>query len=78
MAGLAVQNFISAGVGIAVLVAFIRALASRSGKEIGVFYVDLTRTILYVLRPALGRSSASCCVSQGVIQTLGGTVDATG
>src|SRR5215213_2010216 len=51
MAGLAVQNFLSAGTGIAVLVAFVRGLASRSGKEIGVFYVELVRTILYVLLP---------------------------
>ena len=51
MAGLAVQNFISAGVGIAVVAAFVRALASRSGREIGVFYVDLTRAILYLLLP---------------------------
>ena len=77
MAGLAVQNFISAGVGIAVLVAFVRALASRSGKEIGVFYVDLTRTILYVLLP-LSIVVGLVLVSQGVLQTLGGYVDATG
>jgi potassium-transporting ATPase potassium-binding subunit len=69
MAGLAVQNFISAGVGIAVLVAFVRGLASRSGKEIGVFYVDLTRTILYVLLP-LSIVVGLVLVSQGVIQSL--------
>jgi K+-transporting ATPase ATPase A chain len=69
MAGLAVQNFISAGVGIAVLVAFVRALASRSGKEIGVFYVDLTRTILYVLLP-LSIVVGLVLASQGVIQSL--------
>jgi K+-transporting ATPase ATPase A chain len=77
MAGLAVQNFISAGVGIAVVVAFIRALASRSGKEIGVFYVDLTRTILYILLP-ISIVVGLVLVSQGVIQTLNGTTDATG
>ena len=71
MAGLAVQNFVSAGVGIAVLVAFIRGLASRSGKELGVFYVDLTRTILYVLLP-LSIVVGLVLVSQGVIQTLQG------
>jgi K+-transporting ATPase ATPase A chain len=69
MTGLAVQNFISAGVGIAVLVAFVRALASHSGKEIGVFYVDLTRTILYVLLP-LSIVVGLVLVSQGVIQSL--------
>ena len=77
MAGLAVQNFVSAGVGLAVLAAFVRALASQSGKGIGVFYVDLTRAILYVLLPGsvlLGLF----LVSQGVIQTLGDGVAATG
>ena len=74
MAGLAVQNFISAGVGIAVVVAFIRGLASRSGKELGVFYVDLTRTILYVLLP-LSVVVGLVLVSQGVLQTLDGTLE---
>ena len=77
MAGLAVQNFISAGVGIAVVVAFVRALASRSGKEIGVFYVDLTRAILYVLLP-LSAIVGFVLVSQGVLQTFGDYADATG
>ena len=77
MAGLAVQNFISAGVGIAVVVAFVRALASRSGKEIGVFYVDLVRTILYVLLP-LSVIVGLVLVSQGVIQSLSGYSDVTG
>ncbi len=77
MAGLAVQNFVSAGVGIAVLVAFVRALASRSGSEIGVFYVDLTRVILYVLLP-LSLVVGLVLVSQGVLQTLSGSADATG
>jgi K+-transporting ATPase ATPase A chain len=77
MAGLAVQNFISAGVGIAVVVALIRALASRSGKAIGVFHVDLARAILYVLLP-LSMAVGLVLVSQGVIQTLSGTTDATG
>jgi potassium-transporting ATPase potassium-binding subunit len=69
MTGLAVQNFLSAGVGIAVLVAFIRGLASRSGKEIGVFYVDLVRALLYVLLP-LSVVVGLVLVSQGVIQSL--------
>jgi K+-transporting ATPase ATPase A chain len=77
MAGLAVQNFISAGVGIAVVVAFVRALASRSGKEIGVFYVDLTRAILYVLLP-LSAIVGLVLVSQGVLPTFGDYADATG
>ena len=76
MAGLAVQNFVSAGVGIAVLVAFIRGLASRSGTELGDFYVDLTRAILYVLLP-LSIVVGLVLVSQGVIQTLQGYGDVT-
>jgi K+-transporting ATPase ATPase A chain len=71
MAGLAVQNFVSAGVGLAVLVAFVRGIASRSGKELGNFYVDLTRAILYVLLP-LSVVVGLVLVSQGVIQTLQG------
>jgi potassium-transporting ATPase potassium-binding subunit len=70
MAGLAVQNFASAAVGIAVLVAFVRALASRSGSSIGSFYVDVTRTVLYVLVP-LSVVVGLVLVSQGVVQTLG-------
>jgi K+-transporting ATPase ATPase A chain len=69
MAGLAVQNFVSAGVGIAVVVALVRGLASRSGKEIGVFHVDLVRTILYVLVP-MSVVVGLVLVSQGVIQSL--------
>jgi potassium-transporting ATPase potassium-binding subunit len=69
MTGLAVQNFVSAAVGIAVLIAFIRALASRSGREIGVFYVDVTRAIVYVLLP-LSVIVGLVLVSQGVIQSL--------
>jgi K+-transporting ATPase ATPase A chain len=76
MAGLAVQNFVSAGVGLAVLVAFIRGLASRSGSELGVFYVDLTRAIIYVLLP-LSVVMGVFLVSQGVIQTLHGYTDVT-
>jgi K+-transporting ATPase ATPase A chain len=46
MAGLAVQNFASAGVGIAVLIAVVRGFARRDGSAIGNFWYDLTRTIL--------------------------------
>jgi K+-transporting ATPase ATPase A chain len=77
MAGLAVQNFISAAVGIAVVIAFIRALASRSGREIGNFYVDLTRTLLYVLVP-ISVLVGLVLVSQGVVQTLNGIQDVHG
>jgi len=51
MAGLTVQNFISAGVGIVVAVALVRGIVSRSGKSIGNFYQDLIRTILWLLIP---------------------------
>jgi K+-transporting ATPase ATPase A chain len=69
MAGLAVQNFISAGVGIAVAVAVIRGFAARSVTSLGNFWQDLTRTVLYVLLP-VSFLAALFLVSQGVIQSL--------
>src|SRR3984893_11187786 len=51
MAGLTVQNSLSAGVGIAVAVALVRGIISRSGKSLGNFWHDLIRTVLYVLLP---------------------------
>ncbi len=51
MAGLAVQNFVSAAVGMAVLAAVIRGFASRGVKELGNFWRDVTRTLLYILLP---------------------------
>ena len=71
MAGLAVQNFVSAAVGMAVLAAVIRGIASRGAKELGNFWRDLTRTLLYILLP-LSFVGALILVSQGVIQTLDG------
>jgi potassium-transporting ATPase potassium-binding subunit len=71
MAGLAVQNFASAAVGIAVLVAVVRGFARRDGSGIGNFWFDLTRTILYVLLPVCV-VGALFLVSQGVVQSLGG------
>src|SRR5438045_4156079 len=71
MAGLAVQNFVSAAAGMAVLAAFIRGIAARSGRELGSFYPDLIRTTLYILVP-LSIVVALILVSQGVIQTLEG------
>jgi potassium-transporting ATPase potassium-binding subunit len=70
MAGLAVQNFVSAAVGIAVLVALIRGIASRSGRSLGNFWQDITRILLYVLLP-ISVVGALFLVSQGVIQNLG-------
>jgi K+-transporting ATPase ATPase A chain len=51
MAGLTVQNFLSAGVGIVVAVALIRGIVGRSGKSLGNFWQDMVRTILWVLTP---------------------------
>jgi potassium-transporting ATPase potassium-binding subunit len=75
MAGLAVQNFVSAAVGMAVLVAVIRGFASRGAKELGNFWQDLTRSLVYILLP-LSFVGALVFVSQGVIQNLSGYVTA--
>jgi K+-transporting ATPase ATPase A chain len=71
MAGLAVQNFVSAAIGMAVLAAFVRGLARRSTKEIGNFWVDLYRTLAYILLP-LAVVVAIVLTSQGVVQTFSG------
>src|SRR3954471_14766806 len=75
MAGLAVQNFISAAVGIAVVIALIRGLAARSGNSLGNFWQDLVRTLLYVLLP-IAFVGALVLVSQGVIQNFAHYADA--
>jgi len=69
MLGLTVQNFLSAATGMAILVAFIRGFARQSAKTIGNFWVDLTRTTLYILLP-LAIIVAVILVSQGVVQTF--------
>jgi K+-transporting ATPase ATPase A chain len=69
MMGLTVANFVSPAVGIAVLVAFIRGLARHTTRELGNFWVDVTRSILYVLLP-LALVLAILLVSQGVVQNL--------
>ena len=69
MLGLTVQNFVSAATGMAVLAAFIRALARHTAQTIGNFWVDLTRSTLYILLP-LAIILAVVLVSQGVVQTL--------
>src|SRR3954467_3457711 len=69
MAGLAVQNFVSAAVGIGVAVALIRGIAGRSGASLGNFWADLVRTLLYVLLP-ISIVGALVLVSQGTIQTF--------
>jgi K+-transporting ATPase ATPase A chain len=93
-AGLAVQNFLSAAVGMAVAVAVVRGIVARreagrrtesddkassrgdvSGLPIGNFWVDMTRSVLYILLP-LSILGALVLVSQGVIQNLSGYVPA--
>jgi K+-transporting ATPase ATPase A chain len=69
MAGLAVQNFVSAAVGIVVVVALIRGIVARSGTSLGNFWQDLVRTLLYVLLP-LSIVGALLLVSQGVVQNF--------
>jgi len=69
MVGLAWQNFISAAVGIAVAVAFVRGLTRTGRREIGNFWVDMTRACLYVLLP-LSLVLALALASQGVIQNF--------
>src|SRR3954452_1271532 len=71
MAGLTVQNFASAAVGLVVLIALIRGIAGRGGDGLlGNFWQDLTRAILYVLLP-ISIVVALVLVSQGVVQSLG-------
>jgi K+-transporting ATPase ATPase A chain len=77
MAGLTVQNFVSAAVGICVAVALIRGIIGRSGKGLGNFWQDLVRTVLYVLLP-IAVLGALVLVSQGAIQTLGHYLSFTG
>ncbi len=69
MVGLTFHNFVSAAAGMAVLVALIRGLARRNAETIGNFWVDLTRTTLYILLP-MSFVVALILVSQGVVQTL--------
>jgi potassium-transporting ATPase potassium-binding subunit len=69
MAGLAVQNWVSAAVGIAVAIAFIRGLASRSGANLGNFYQDLIRALVYVLLP-IGFVAAVLLIATGVPQSV--------
>lgn len=76
MAGLTVQNFLSAATGIAVAFAFIRGFARSSVATIGNFWVDMTRSTLYLLLP-LCIILAMVYVALGVPQTLVGSVDAT-
>jgi K+-transporting ATPase ATPase A chain len=76
MAGLAVQNFLSAATGIVVAIALIRGFARRSAASIGNFWVDVTRASLYILLP-LSAVLALALASQGVIQNFDAYKDVT-
>jgi potassium-transporting ATPase potassium-binding subunit len=77
MAGLTVQNFVSAGTGMAVGVAVIRGFVAAKGATLGSFWIDLTRSVLWILLP-LSVVLALFLAGQGVPQTLQGAVVATG
>ncbi|MBU1174137.1 MAG: potassium-transporting ATPase subunit KdpA [Alphaproteobacteria bacterium] len=76
MAGLTTQNFVSAAVGMSVGVAIIRGLFAREQKSLGNFWVDLVRTVLYILLP-LSIIVGLALVWQGVPQNLMAYVEAT-
>jgi potassium-transporting ATPase potassium-binding subunit len=69
MLGMTVQNFVSAATGMAVLVLFIRGIARHSATTLGNFWVDMTRSTLYILLP-LSIALALVLVSQGTVQTF--------
>lgn len=69
MTGLAVQNFVSAAVGMALAIVFIRGIARFETENLGNFWVDLTRGVLYVLLP-LSFIAAIFFISQGVVQNF--------
>jgi len=69
MLGLAVQNFVSAATGIAVLIALAKGLSRKTTDKLGNFWVDLTRSTLYILLP-LSILFAVFLVGQGVVQNF--------
>jgi potassium-transporting ATPase potassium-binding subunit len=69
MLGLTVQNFVSAATGIAVMLALIRGIARKTTTDIGNFWVDLVRSIVYVLLP-LSILLTTVLIGQGVVQTF--------
>ena len=69
MLGLAVQNFVSAATGMAVLIALVRGLRGRQTNDLGNFWADLIRSVLYILLP-LSLVLALALVSQGVVQSF--------
>lgn len=73
--GLVVQNFLSAGAGMAAGVALLRGFTGRESKAIGNFWVDVIRSVLYILLP-LSLIMALVLLSQGVVQTINSYVTA--
>lgn len=69
MLGLTVQNFLSAATGISVMLVLIRGIRNRTSQDIGNFWQDMTRTVVYILLP-MSFIFAIILVSQGVIQTM--------
>src|ERR1700675_415993 len=76
MAGLTMHNFVSAATGIALAIALIRGFARRSARTIGNFWVDMTRTVLYILLP-MSIVVAIALIALGIPQNLGSYTDAT-
>ncbi|MDP4202158.1 MAG: potassium-transporting ATPase subunit KdpA [Bacteroidota bacterium] len=76
MAALGVQNFLSAATGLAVLIALMKGLIKNTKQQLGNFWVDLTRSVVYILLP-LSIIFAVVLVSQGVVQTFSSYTDAT-
>ncbi len=76
MAGLAVQNFVSAATGIAVFLALARGISRQSSKTLGSFWVDLNRSVVYLLLP-MSFVFALVLVQQGVVQNFSPYVDVT-
>ncbi len=75
MLGMTAQNFLSAATGMAILIAFIRGFTRHNTRDLGNFWVDLTRSVLYILLP-LSIILALVLVSQGVVQTFSPSVTA--
>ena len=76
MVGLAVQNFVSAAVGLAVAIALVRGLVRRRSATIGNFWVDLTRDVSPGCCCRWRSWPRWCCVSQGVVQNFSGGAEA--
>jgi len=77
MLGLTVQNFVSAATGIAIVLALFRGLTRKTTESLGNFWVDMTRTVLYVLLP-LAIVLTLFLVGQGTVQTFSHSMKATG